>query len=161
MIKNDSSKLQNFTEFLIKNPNDIYSKNKDITGIFNYFRNFSTELNKLKYFEFIPKDSTYTSKSRLRLAIEMKSLLNYYTFQSFIFGINFLYFFLIFKRSTNVIGISSILSINSATLITFYLLKIKFQEIFKIMDVIYKDEVIFLNNKLKRKESGFNEEVSK
>jgi hypothetical protein len=159
MSKNEITQIENFTKSLIQN--DYYSSSKDITGIANYFRSISKELKKIQYFDFIPKDPTLASQSRLKLAIELKALLNFYNYESYIVGINCLYLFLVLKKSKNAIGITSIFSLIFASAMTFYYFKMNYEKLFKTMDYIFKDEVFFLKDKLKRKEEGFTSNVSK
>ncbi len=159
MSKSEISQLEKFTTSLSTKFEEKVSA-KDVTGFVSYFKSYSKELERLQYFEFIPKESTQASKAKLKLAVDLKCLFNYYQFQSYVVGINCLYLFLILKRSKNVIGFGSLMSIALASGFTFYYFRLNFNKILNTMDFFFKDDVIFLSNKLKRKDLGFSENVS-
>jgi hypothetical protein len=110
-FSNDFNKLEKFFTFLKENKNEKkeIQFNQDITGIKGYYDKYVNELKKIDYFHFIPKDNSKLSEANTRLAFELKTLLKYYQFQSYIVAINSLYFLLIFSKRTNAFSMKSLM----------------------------------------------------
>ena len=162
MLKSEFINLENFTNFLSNNNKKMLNRAnpKDVTGLHSIYKNISNELQKNYYFQFIPKDNNTTIfKGKLNLAIEMNSLFKYYQLQSYIIGMNCLYLSLIFIKSRNVIGFSSITSIIFATGLTFYIFRYNYTKFFKVMDHFFKDDVNSLYENIKRADTGFTPQV--
>jgi hypothetical protein len=157
MLKSEFKSLESFNTYL--NTPSIKKSQKDVTGIQFFYHKLTNELRKIQYFNFIPKDSSTISQAKLKLAVDMKSLFNYYQLQSYIVGINCLYFSLVFIKSRNVFGISSLMSIIFASGVTFGFFRYHYAKIFNVMDVFFKDEVKYLYERAKRDEIGFTQKV--
>jgi hypothetical protein len=158
MLRGEFRNLENFNNYL--NSPAIVRSQKDVTGIQKLYLTYTNELRKIQYFQFIPKDSSTISQAKLKLAIDMKSLFNYYQLQSYVVGINCLYFSLVFIKSRNVFGFSSLLSIALATGVSIGFFRYHYSKIFNVMDMFYKNDVKYLYERVKRDESGFNPLVS-
>jgi hypothetical protein len=158
MLKSEFKNLESFNNYL--NKPAVKKSQKDVTGIQYFYLKFTSELRKLQYFQFIPKDSSNISQAKLKLAVDMKSLFNYYHIQSYFVGINCLYFSLIFMKSRRVLGISSIMSIIFASGVTFGFFRYHYSKIFGVMDLFFKDEVKYLYETAKRDKIGFNQKVA-
>lgn len=159
MSNNELERLEKFSKSLTSQNTIEYSK--DITRLNYLYKKYIRQLDKEQYLHFVPKDHTIASKARLKLAIDLKSQLNYYKFQSALIGINCLYFSLLVKKSKNVLGFSSFASIIFSSLVSFLFYKRFFIHYEKVVDNIFKEELIFLAEKIERKKQGFTDEVSK
>lgn len=159
MLKSEFKSLETFNNYL--NTPAVKKSQKDVTGLQFFYLKYTNELRKIQYFQFIPKDSSNVSQAKLKLAVDMKSLFNYYQIQSYLVGINCLYFSLIFMKSRNVIGITSLMSMILASGVTFGFFRYHYSKIFNVMDVFFKGEVKFLYERAKRDEIGFNQKVEK
>ena len=161
MLKSEFKILENFRNFLNTNNNKQLNRAnpKDVTGLHTYYKNISKELQPIDYFQFIPKGNTLISKNKLNLAIEMNSLFKYYQIQSYLIGMNCLYLSLIFIKSRNVFGFSSMTSILFATGLTFYIFRYHYTKIFKVMEHFFKEDVNSLYENIKRADTGFTPQV--
>ena len=76
MLKSEFKSLETFNNYL--NTPAVKKSQKDVTGLQFFYLKYTNELRKIQYFQFIPKDSSNVSQAKLKLAVDMKSLFNYY-----------------------------------------------------------------------------------
>lgn len=159
MLKSEFNELENFVEFIETSSKKLRKNQKDVTGIHTFIKGLSNELVRINYFKFIPISSSKESQAKVKLAIDMHSLLKYYQFQSYIIGFNCLFLTLIFIKSRNVFGFSSLNSILMASLFTFLTFRYNYNKIFYVMDNYFKNDIIDLYDKIKRGDDGFTNKV--
>ena len=162
MLKSELKILESFSNFLDdwKKGKSINYDQKDETGIKKMFTLYRDELSLVNYFKFIPKTkdkiNVKIAEAKLKLAIDLNNMFKYYQIQSYLIGINCLYFSLLFIKSRKVFGFSSIFSILLSSGLAFYLFRYHYNKIFRVMDIMFNEDVRSLYNRIRREENGFD-----
>jgi hypothetical protein len=144
-------RLESFVNHLSKQKPDVSSSGQAIGYLMSIF--------KLRYFEFIPKDSTYRTKELFKLVMDLKTIEKSYNIKSYIIGFNFLYFSLLLDKRRKIFSLrmlSTLLLTNVVILIQQYYF---YNRIFQAMDPLLKHDIEYLYYNLKREREGFDKKV--
>lgn len=173
MSSNLNSELDNLEDFikLLKsrkgkdinkfNINFDENKSQDVIGIKQFFNKYINELKFHSYFNFIPKDSSKISENKFKLAVELKSILNYYQFQSYIIGANSLYFLLLFQKRKHFFSPQTLFSMFVSSGIAFMFYRYHYFKVFTVMNELFEEDIEFLADKMRKQNNGFTQRVSK
>ncbi len=153
-------RLENFYNFLKSSK----SKNKlDTPKNYLYFtqlgKTYTDQIYKFSYFNYIIKDHTKESNAKLNLAIDFKSMLTFYQYQSYLIGANVLYIMLMIPQRKNIFSFFYILSYITSFGVTFMYQHYHSSRIFAAMDKIYYKDVEYLYKKMKKEDGGFTPKV--
>jgi hypothetical protein len=163
MSKNNSTnnfefkRLEQFVNYLSKQSSNYNNANEEtIVGFlkFNFLRLF-----RLRYFEFIPKDSTFKSKEIYKLVMDLKCIEKTYNLKSYIIGFNFLYFALLFDKKRNIFSTKMLSILFGTSLIIFLQQYYFYDKIFNALDPILSKDIIYLYESLKMEREGVGKEV--
>lgn len=160
-ISEELKNLEDFKNTLDSNKvkrKEINYDNQDVTGIRKYFSKYINEYKMINYFRYIAKDNTKFSEAKLNLAIELKTLLNYYQVHSYILGMNILYFALLLKRK-NVFGINTIISLGLVSFVSLSFYRYNYLKIFGLMNNFFYEDIENLHKNITREEAGFTNKM--
>lgn len=135
---------------------DILEGEKQHKFSFNIFKTFTLN----NYFNYLLKDSTKISEAKLKLAIDLKALSKSYSYKSYLYGINILYFLLLLDSKKHIISFRMALILVCTTAFTsLNIYRYHNNYIYPVMNKIFKDDVLFLSRKLSAEEQGLDTKV--
>jgi hypothetical protein len=134
------------------------SKKNSETFVDSLYTNVMS-LFRLKYFEFIPKDTTLRSKEIFKLAMDLKCIEKSYNLKSYILGTNFLYFALLLDKRRKIFSFKMVQILVFTNLVILGQQYYFYNKIFSAFDPIVAKDLISLYQNLKREKEGFDKNV--